>query len=108
MITPDEVLVWVPVIVPVVTGVVGLFLPSPGPAVVRWSGLWWANVARIAVKAFQTKEAQAVVATEVSPLTMAAINEAVRQTVAALPTAPVAPAAAAVPISVLGMGTPHV
>ena len=86
--TSDDIIALVSVAVPTVTGLIGLFIPSPGPAVVRYSSAWWSSLVQIVAKAWQAKPTQAVEAANLSPATIIIINQAVAAAIAALNTPP--------------------
>jgi hypothetical protein len=51
----EDIISLVPIVVPVATALVGLFVPSPGPAVIRWSAGWWASLVQSLAVVWQSK-----------------------------------------------------
>jgi hypothetical protein len=82
----DEILSLVPVVLPAATALVGLFIPSPGPTVVRWSAAWWVSLVQTLGRLWQAKPVQAEAALVISPAIQAIINEAVAVAMAAVKT----------------------
>ncbi len=84
MMTADQILAFAPIAVPATTALIGLFVPSPGPTVAKWSSAWWASVVRVVAGIWQSKPVQAEVALEISPTMQAVINQAVAVALAAV------------------------
>ena len=98
----EQITIWTPVAVPVVTTLIGLLLPSPGPAISRWSASRWAAIGEALATVFASKPAQAALATDLSPAALAAINAAISAALAAQAVASVTPVNP--PITVLNVG----
>lgn len=103
--TPDQLTAFVnagsalvPIIVPIGAALTALFIPSPGPVVVRWSSAWWSKMIRGVAGIWQMKATQTAVAMEISPAMQAAINQAVTATVSALSRPASAPVPAITPL----------
>jgi hypothetical protein len=82
--TSAEMIALAPIVIPTATALIGLFVPSPGPAVVKWSSAWWAALAQRLAAIWQSKPVQAEVALEISPTMQAVINQAVAAALAAM------------------------
>jgi hypothetical protein len=80
----DQLITLAPVAVPAATALIGLFVPSPGPTIARYSAAWWASLVETLAKVWESKPVQAEVALEVSPAMQAVINQAVATAVAAI------------------------
>nr|WP_294566948.1 hypothetical protein [uncultured Rhodopila sp.] len=81
----EQLTLWAPILAPAVTAVIGILLPSPGPAIARFSAAWWTAAARRAAAVWQSKPAQTAAAADLSPAVLSAINEAVRLGLTGLP-----------------------